>query len=263
MQLLKRTAVLLAILFFANWKDLPAQEPEIEVGVIEQLDTYIPRDIQLISETGERVELGSLLGKPTVLSLVYYRCPGICSPLMDGLATVIEKSGLSLGDDYQVITVSFDPREGPELAMRKKKNYFNVLELDEMEEGWNFYVTDSANSARLTQSVGFYYQAVGNDFTHTGTLIFISPQGKITRYLNGTRFLPFEFKMAVVESSKGQSGPTINKVLQYCYSYDPEGQQYVLNITRVAGIIITSILMLLFISLVLRSVIKKIKHNPA
>ena len=108
----------------------------------------------------------------------------------------------------------------------------------------------------LTQSVGFRYKQSGNDFMHVGTLIFLSPDGKITRYLNGTHFLPFEFKMAVVEASKGQSGPTINKVLQYCFSYDPAGHAYVLNITRVVGILITFLILVLLISLLIRTAIK-------
>jgi protein SCO1/2 len=180
---------------------------------------------------------------------------------MDGLANVIKKNDLIIGRDYQVVTVSFNPREGTELAMRKKKNYVNVLELDEVQKGWTFYTSDSANIARLTQSVGFRYKQVANDFLHVGTLIFIAPDGKITRYLNGTTFLPFEFKMAVLETNKGKSGPTINKVLQYCYAYDPKGQAYVLNITRVAGVFITLILLIIFISLVIRSMIKRSRIN--
>lgn len=234
---------------------------DTEIGIIEQLDSYIPEDITLISETGDTLQTKDLLGLPTVLSLVYYRCPGICTPLMDGLANVIKKTDLIIGKDYQVVTVSFNPREGSELAMRKKRNYVNVLDLQEVEEGWIFYTADSANIARLTESVGFKYKSAGNDYLHVGTLIFIAPDGKITRYLNGTRFLPFEFKMAVLETTKGQSGPTINKVLQYCYAYDPQGQAYVLNITRIAGVFITLILFIIFISLVIRSIIKKSRTN--
>lgn len=256
--------LLLGLLYpISLYSETPLEvEKEIEVGIIERLDKYVPSDITLISENGDTVTTGDLFGMPTVLSLVYYRCPGICTPLMDGLASVIKKTDLKIGTDYQVVTVSFNPREGAELAKRKKSNYVNVLELEEVEDGWMFYTTDSLNIARLTQSVGFYYKRAGNDYTHTGTLIFLSDEGKITRYLNGTRFLPFEFKMAVVETSRGKSGPTINKVLQYCYSYDPEGQGYVLNITRVAGVIITFILALLFISLVVRSILKKHHQKP-
>jgi len=233
-----------------------SQQDDPEIGIVEQLDKYVDGDITLVSETADTVQLDSLLGVPTVLTLVYYRCPGICTPLMDGLAEVIKKSDLKIGKDYQVITVSFNPGEGPELARKKKTNYVNLLKLEELAEGWTFYTTDSLNIARLTQAVGFRYKQTGSDYMHAGTLIFLSADGKITRYLNGIRFLPFEFKMAVLETSKGKSGPTINKVLQYCYSYDPEGQGYVLSITRVAGILITFILLLFFVSLALRSVIK-------
>jgi len=211
----------------------------------------------LISENGDTVLTGHLFGKPIVLNLVYFRCPGICTPLMDGLADVVKKSGLIIGKDYRIVTVSFNPREGTKLAKQKKANYLKVTGLEEAKGGWIFYTSDSANISRLTQSVGFRYKQTGTDFLHTGTLIFIASNGKITRYLNGVRFLPFEFKMAVIETSKGQSGPTINKVLQYCYSYDPEGHQYTLNITRVAGIIITFFLLVLFLSLIIWSMRKK------
>lgn len=230
---------------------------DIEVGIVEQLESYLPDNILLISENGDSILTGELFGKPIVLNLVYFRCPGICTPLMDGLAEVVKKSGLTIGKDYQVMTVSFNPKEGTKLAIQKKNNYLNVTGLEEAREGWIFYTTDSTNISRLTKSVGFRYKQTGNDFLHTGTLIFIAGDGKITRYLNGVRFLPFEFKMAVIETSRGQSGPTINKVLQYCYTYDPEGHGYVLNITRVAGIIITFILLVLFLSLIIRSVRKK------
>jgi len=232
-----------------------------EIGIVEKLDSYIPEDIILTDEKGEQVSTGQLFGKPTVLVLAYYRCPGICTPLMDGLADVIKKTDLVVGKDYQVLTVSFNPHEGTELAKQKKKNYITYTGLEEIKEGWKFFTSDSQNIARLTNSVGFYYKQTGNDYLHAGTLIFLAPDGKITRYLNGVRFLPFEYKMALIETSKGQSGPTLNKVLQYCYSYDPEGQQYVLNITRVSGIIITFILLLFFISLVVISTIKRRFHT--
>jgi len=236
---------------------LPVDTNDTEIGIIEKLDTYVPTDISLISEKGDTVLTKNLLGKPSVLSLVYYRCPGICTPLMDGLAEVVKKSDLEIGKDYQILTVSFNPRESTELARRKKNNYINVMDLKEIENGWFFFTADSLNISRLTESVGFKYKRTGNDYIHSGTLIFLSSEGKITRYLNGIRFLPFEFKMAVIEASRGESGPTINKVLQYCYSYDPEGQQYALNITRVAGVIITFVLIIIFLTLVIRSAIKR------
>ncbi len=247
----------LLISVYLSAQDMSSASEELEIGIIEHLDSYLPDDIRLISENGDTVMTGQLFGKPIVLNLVYFRCPGICTPLMDGLANVIQKSGLIIGKDYQVMTVSFNPREGSHLAKQKKNNYLKITGLEEAKEGWIFYTTDSTNISRLTQSVGFKYKQTGNDYLHTGTLIFLAGDGKITRYLNGVRFLPFEFKMAVIETSKGQSGPTINKVLQYCYSYDPEGQGYVLNITRVTGVIITFILLIFFASLLIWSIRKK------
>ncbi len=257
MNLYRLLFLLLLIPCYLSGQISEGENREVEIGIIEKLNTYLPEDILLISESGDSMFTGDLQRIPTILSLVYYRCPGICTPLMDGLADVIKRTDLVIGKDYQVVTVSFNPSEGPELARRKKSNYVNVLELEEVKEGWNFYTSDSANIVRLTESVGFRYKRTGNDFLHTGTLIFISGDRKITRYLNGTRFQPFELKMAIVETSKGKSGPTINKVLQYCYSFDPEGQQYVLNITRVAGVIITMLLLTLFVFLVIRSVNRK------
>jgi protein SCO1/2 len=247
--------------YYLSGQNNSAAAEDLEVGIIEQLDNYLPGDIKLVSEVGDTIQTKELLGKPTVLSLVYFRCPGICTPLMDGLADVIKKTDLTIGKDYQVVSVSFNPHEGTQLAMRKKTNYVNILGLEKIKDGWTFYTSDSSNIARLTESVGFRYKKTGNDYLHVGTLIFISADGKITRYLNGSRFLPFEFKLAILETTKGKSGPTINKVLQYCYAYDPEGQTYVLNITRVAGVFITLILFTIFISLVVRSYIKKSKNN--
>lgn len=230
---------------------------QLEIGIEEKLDEYVPKDIRLFSQDSDTVNLGSIIKMPTIISLVYYRCPGICSPLMNGIADVIQKSDMRISDDYQVLTISFDPRETPELAKRKRMNYLSQITKPEAVNGWHFFTSDSANIARLTDATGFRYKQTGNDFTHAATLIILSPEGKITRYLNGIQFLPFEFKMAIVEASKGQSGPTINKILQFCYSYDPKGQQYVLNITRVSGILIIFITLSIFLVLALRPLLRR------
>ncbi|WP_282015072.1 SCO family protein [Marinifilum flexuosum] len=225
---------------------------DFEVGVIEHLEEYIPEDIMITNEAGQLVNLKKQINKPTALIFVYYRCPGICSPLMDGLAEVIEKSDLDLSEDYQVLTISFDPTETIDLAIKKKNNYKSLVKGKNTEEGWKFFTADSLNIAKATQSMGFRYKKTGNDYTHAATVIVLSPEGKITRYLNGTYFLPFEFKLAILEASKGQAGPTINKILQYCYSYDPVGQAYVLNITKITGTIILAMGIIIFLLLVIR-----------
>jgi protein SCO1/2 len=212
---------------------------DVEIGIEEHLDEYLPLDIMLIDENEDITYLEDLIDKPTIINLVYYRCPGICSPLMEGLADVMGKVDLELGKDYQVLTISFDPRESIELARRKKNNYLNLMsEPDAAETHWKFFVSDSLNIARLTEAVGFRYKKAGNDFLHAASITIVSPDGKITRYLNGTYFLPFEITMAITEASQGISAPTVNRILQFCFAYDPVGQKYVMSMTRVGFIVI-------------------------
>lgn len=233
-----------------------ATDDEVEIGVVEHLDEYLPDSISLIDEEGKQVWLADLIDKPTVLNFVYYRCPGICSPLMEAVAGVMDKADVEPGEDYQVLTISFDPSENIDLGIRKKKNYLNLMnnpdKVEKAQTGWKFFVSDSASIVRITNATGFKYKKTGNDYTHAASLIVVSPQEKITRYLNGLYFLPFEWKMAIVEASKGESGPTINKVLRFCYSYDPEGQSYVLNVTKISGTLILFFAVVLLLVLILK-----------
>jgi protein SCO1/2 len=242
----------LTSLFLLAFFTIHAQtDADVEIGVIEKLDTYIPMDAMLVDEHGDTVIIGDLIDKPTILNFVYFRCPGICSPLMDGLADAMDGTDLVLGEDYQALTISFDPREGTFLAIKKKNNYLNLMKKKEQaEEGWLFFTSDSTNVSNLTEATGFRYKPTGNDFIHAATLIIVDPKGKITRYLNGIYFLPFELKMSILDAAEGKSGPTINRVLQYCYSYDPEGQKYVMNVTKVAGTLIIFMGLVLFLVLV-------------
>jgi protein SCO1/2 len=170
------------------------------------------------------------------VTFVYYRCPGICSPLLSEVAKMIDKMDLEIGKDYQVFTLSFDPAEKPEMASEKRQNYLTELKKKIDPAGWRFFTGDSADIRRLTDAAGFYYQRSGRDWVHAATLIVLSPSGKITRYLYGIQHLPFDVKMAVVEASEGRTGPTIAKVLRFCYAYDPEGRTYALAVTRIAGV---------------------------
>jgi protein SCO1/2 len=243
----------IALVFFLASAVLIAQsETDVEIGVIEKLDQYIPMDAEIINELGDTVVIGALIDKPTILNFVYFRCPGICSPLMDGLADAMDGNDLVLGEDYQALTISFDHREATFLAVRKKNNYLNLMKKKEQaEKGWQFFTADSANISRLTEAAGFRFKPTGNDFIHSATLIILDPEGKITRYMNGIYFLPFEMKMTLLDAADSKSGPTINRVLQYCYSYDPEGQKYVMNVTKVAGTLIIFMGVILFLVLVL------------
>jgi protein SCO1 len=260
MKLLQTLSLLMAVIFTAPGQDLGLMpQSELEIGVDEKLGDFIPETIFVINEEDDTLNLLSMMTKPTILNLVYYRCPGICSPLMEGLADVIDRSDLRLGEEYQVFTVSFDPREDTELALRKKRNHLNLMTKKELaEDHWQFFTADSMSAAALTNAVGFRYKRTGNDFLHSATLIVLSPEGKITRYLNGINFLPFEVKLAIMEASEGRTGTTINKIIQYCYSYDPAGQTYVLNITKVVGIIVVLFTVILFIVLSIKPLLRKL-----
>ncbi|WP_346858733.1 SCO family protein [uncultured Draconibacterium sp.] len=233
-----------------------ATDDDVEIGIVEHLDTYLPNDIQLINEQGEQVNLTQIIDKPTIINFVYFRCPGICSPLMEAVAGVMDKSDLVPGKDYQVLTISFDPSETIDLGIRKKTNYLNLMnnpdKIEAAKTGWLFFVSDSASIIKATNATGFKYKRTGNDFLHAASLTVTSPDAKITRYLNGMYFLPFEWKMAIVEASKGQSGPTLNKVLRFCYSYDPVGQTYVLNITKVSATLIMFFALVLLLFMVFK-----------
>lgn len=234
------------------------KNPNPEVGITEHLDDYIPSDIVLTDHNGKTVNLKQLIDKPTVICFVYYRCPGICSPLMNGLAEVMAETNMALGKDYQALTISFDSRESYDLGKKKRDTYLKKLKGQD-GSGWIFLTGDSANVAKATQALGFGFKFVNNEFMHEGALMMISPEGKITRYLKGISFVPFEFKLAIYEASQGKSAPTIIKVLQYCYSYDRKTERYSLEVTRIAATIIIIFGVSLLTYLLIRGRRKKTK----
>lgn len=227
------------------------------IGVDEKLGQTLPLDLTFIDEYGQPVKLASLVNKPTIFTLVYYRCPGICSPLLNGVSELVDKMDLAPGKDYNIVTISFSPREDYLMASEKKKNYFDGLKKPIPQESWRFLTADSVTIAKITDAIGFRYQQQGVDYIHGAVITTVSPQGKIARYLYGTDFLPLDVKLAITEASEGRTGPTITKLLKLCYSYDPGAKKYVLNITRIAG----GGMILILAGFVLMLTLKKKKKN--
>jgi protein SCO1/2 len=221
----------------------------ILIGFDEKQGQYAAPDTRLINENGDTVLFGDLLGKPTILNLVYFRCPGTCSPLMWGIAKFIEDVDLKLGTDYQVLTISFDHTEDIRLGVQKKASYVNTLKNKELGKSWHFFVSDSLNIAKLAGSVGFNFKWITNQYAHPTGLIALAPDGKITRYLRGIEFLPFDIKITMVEAAGGRIGPSINRLLAVCY--DERGNDLVFNVTKVAGILIIFFSFVLFLILFL------------
>lgn len=222
----------LAITNYSNTQNL-----QNDVGIDEKLGSFLPMELEFVNSNGDTVQLKDVIDKPVLLALVYYECPGICSPLLTELAWVVDKVDLEPKEDFRVVTLSIAHRETPEIAANWKKNYFASLKRPFPQDAWTFLVGDSVNIKEVADSLGYYFKPVGNEYVHPGALVTISPNGKISRYLFGTTFNPFDVKMALIDAKAGRTNPTIAKVLQFCFSYDPEGRGYTLNITRIIGTI--------------------------
>jgi protein SCO1/2 len=241
-----------------------AQEPAdtTEVGIYEHLDKVIPEGLSFRDENNNPVILKNLIKKPTILALIYFDCPGICPQLLSSVSNVVRKMDMQLGKDYQIVTVSFNERDTPEKALDKKKNFLDRRSRH-YEQYWNYLTGDSANIYALTNAVGFKFIRAGNDFIHPSCITILSPEGKITRYLYGTNFLPFDVKMALIEAQKGISRPTINRILEYCFTYDPAGRRYSLAVTKVSATIILFIAVIFFITLIVRSSRKRSRSKES
>lgn len=249
------------LLFFMTGPYSFAEDPspKKEIGFDEKIGESIPLDLKFLDEHGQTVTLKQLFDKPVLFCLVYYRCPGLCSPLLKGIADVVDHMDLVPDKDFKIVTISFDPKETYITASEKKNNYLASMKKQMPDDAWRFLVGDSASVAQITDAAGFRYLPQGNDFMHGAAIMAVSPQGKIARYLYGTEFQPLDVKLALIEASEGRTGPTISKLMKLCYSYDPDAKQYVLSITRIAGGGIL-FFMAIFVTVF---VIKKKKNNPS
>ena len=206
-----------------------------KVGLDEKLGTYIPLDLTFYDEQGEPVKLSELVTMPTIIAPVYYRCPNVCHFLQGDLARVLPGLKLKAGEDYQVISFSFDENEQPELAERSRNTYYAAMKNQYPDQAWRFLTGDLDTIHRLTDAAGYRFQKVGTDFLHPVVFFVVSPDGMIVRYLHGTHVVPKDLTLALYEAKEGHVGTTIRKMVQYCFSFDPEQKTYVFNILRVSA----------------------------
>jgi protein SCO1 len=230
--------------------DSPSFTPQ-EVGIDEKLGASIPLDLELKAEDGKPVTLRQLIDKPTILTLNYFRCAGICTPQLGGVAEVLNRTNALPGRDFQVLTVSFDERDEPEMAAQKRTNYLAEISRPFPPAAWHFLTGPGATTKALADAVGFKFKRVNDDFVHAAAIIFISPQGKVTRYMYGTTYLPADVQLAAQEAARGEAQPTISKFLKFCFSYDPAGRKYVLNTTAFSATIII-LAALIFVAVLIR-----------
>jgi protein SCO1/2 len=229
-----------------------AQDDEIEIGIDEKLGDFLPMEAVFTNSEGEKVTLDSVINKPVLLAFVYYECPGICNNTLTELAWVVDRVDLVPGKDFEVLTISIDHEETAKVAAISKENYFTALQRDFPSYAWTFLVGDSLTVAEVSKSAGFKFKKIGDEYRHPGGLVTISPKGKISRYIFGSQFNQFDVKMALLDAEAGKTSPTVAKMLQFCFSYDPEGRGYTLNITRIIGSVMLLGVLALFLFLVIR-----------
>jgi protein SCO1/2 len=216
--------------------------PRLEnVGIEQRLDAQVPPDLIFREETGNTVKLGDYFGhKPLILNLVYYNCTMLCGEALAGLSSAMRLVKFDVGNEFDVITVSFDPRETPEMAAAKKKDYVRRYGRANAAAGWHFLTGQADAINALTKTLGFQYQydARSNQYAHATAIMVLTPQGRISRYFYGVDFPPKDLRMGLVEASQGKIGNAVDAVLLYCYHYDPETGKYgamVANILRLAA----------------------------
>ena len=212
-----------------------------EIGFDQRLGESVPLDLAFSDETGRSVKLSDYFGKkPVVLSLVYYQCPMLCTISLNGLAGALEVLSFVPGQEFEVVTVSFDPKETPDLAAAKKKAYMARYNRPEAHAGWHFLTGPSESIEALTRAVGFRYvwDEATRQFAHPAGLLVLTPEGKISHYLFGVEYAPKDLRLALVDAAKGKIGNLADQLLLYCYQYDPQTGRYsasILNLVRLAG----------------------------
>ena len=205
------------------------------IGVAEHLGEKIPLGLAFHDEAGTTVTLAQLVTGPTIILPVFYRCTNVCSVLQAHMANALQRLELKPGEDYRVLSVSFDEQETPIMASRSKQAYLSAMNRPFPADGWRFLTGESAAIRSLTDSLGFSFERRGADFSHPVVSILVDKNGTIIRYLYGASVLPKDLALAVTEARSGVAGTSIRKVMDYCFTYDPAGKTYVFNLLRVSA----------------------------
>lgn len=215
----------------------PAPKELEDVGVDEKLDGAIPLDAPFVDETGKAVTIGTYLaaGKPVLLTLNYYRCPMLCTLVLNGLVDGLKELSWIPGGEFEMVTVSIDPSESPTLAAAKKRSYVEAYERPAAAAGWHFLTGKPEAIRAITESVGFRYtyDAERNEYAHAAVVILIKPDGRVSRYLYGVQFEPKDLRLALLEASQGRIGNTLDRIILHCYYYDSQSRQYSIAAMRV------------------------------
>ena len=213
-----------------------------KIGIDQRIGEHVPLDVVFTDENARQVRLGDYFGKrPVILALVYYECPMLCTQVLNGLTAALKVMNFEPGRDFDVVAVSFNPKEGPGLASQKKANYLERYGRPQTAAGWHFLTGSEESIRRLTQAVGFRYEfdEAIQQYAHGAGIELLTPEGRIARYFYGIEYSPRDIRFGVIEASEGRLGTPIDDVLLLCYHYDPVTGKYgarVLALVRAGGI---------------------------
>jgi protein SCO1 len=234
------------------------------VGIQQNLNQQIPPDLAFKDDLGRSVRLADYFGKkPMILNLVYYNCPMLCGEVLSGLENSLRMMKFDVGKEFDVITVSFDPKETPEMAAKKKAEFLKRYKRAGAEHGWHFLVGEQDAIDGLTNAAGFQYQynEKTQQFAHATAIMILTPEGKIAQYYYGVEYPPKDLRLGLVEAGQGRIGNVVDQLLLYCYHYDPEQGKYsalILRVLRLAGVA-TMLFLGTFIFLMIR---RGTVHDP-
>jgi len=213
-----------------------------KVGIDQRLNEQVPLDLLFKDEQGRAVKLGDYFhpGRPVIISLVYYNCPMLCGEVLNGMNTAFKVLKFIPGKEYEVVTLSIDPREKPELAAAKKRSYIEHLDRPGAEAGWHFLTGERPQIDALADAIGWRYQYDPkiDQFAHAAGIVLVTPLGRISQYYYGVEFSARDMRLGIIQASGNRIGSLTDQVLLYCYHYDPRTGKYgavITNIVRLAG----------------------------
>ena len=214
-----------------------------DVGFRQRLDELLPLDAAFKDEDGRDVTLGRYFGaKPVILAFVYYQCPMLCIQVMNGLSSALDVMPFKAGQDFEVVLVSFDPRDTPAIAAEKKRAHLEYWSAEDEADAWHLLSGDEATIRRVTSAAGFSYRwdEATQQFAHVSGVLVVTSEGKLSKYFYGVEYSPKDLRLALVESGEGKVGTAIDELLLYCFHYDPESGRYgvvVMNLVRLGGVL--------------------------
>ena len=212
-----------------------------QIGFDQKLGAQLPLDLAFTDDSGKTVRLDAYFGqKPVVMLITYYNCTMLCPLLLDGLVRALRPLSFDIGKEFNVLTVSINPREGPAIAAQRKELYIQRYGRHGAEEGWHFLTGQEPSIRRLAQAVGFryVYDAKKDEYAHAEGILLLTPEGRVSRYLYGVEFSPRDLRLGLVEAAANTIGSPVDQLLLYCYHYDPLTGKYgliIMNVIRVAG----------------------------